>query len=187
MRKIFWFEMASVDGYHETERFGLDWHNVDSEFHDFALEQLQETDTLLFGRRTYDMMAGFWPTEAGERADPETAEAMNRLLKVVVSRTRTATDWAPTTIISGDVEGQLAELKEKPGKSIALLGSSALAANLLDLGLIDELRIMINPVVLGRGNPLLAGASRTALALARTRQFRNGNVLLTYEPRRQAD
>jgi dihydrofolate reductase len=186
MRKIFWFEMATLDGYHETLESSLDWHTVDDEFQDFALRQLGEADTLLFGRRTYDLMAAFWPTAAGPGAHGQIAEAMNSLAKVVVSTTMTTASWAPTTIISADVEGELGRLKAKPGADIALIGSSALAASLLSLGLLDELRIMINPVVLGGGRPQLAGADRADLSLTGVREFRSGNVLLTYEPRAQA-
>jgi dihydrofolate reductase len=88
MRKIFWFELASLDGYHEDENGGLDWHYVDGEFRAFALAQLGEADTLLFGRRTYEHMAAWWPTEAGRQGDPEIADAMNSMPKVVVSSTR---------------------------------------------------------------------------------------------------
>jgi dihydrofolate reductase len=182
MRKIFWFEMATLDGYHETEQNGIDWHNVDGDFHDFALAQLQESDTLLFGRKTYEMMAAFWPTEAGLTVDPEIAEAMNATPKVVVSSTLGTADWAPSTIISRNVEAELARLRAKPGRDIALIGSSALAARLVSAALLDELRVMVNPVVLGHGHPLLAGASRTQLRLTGVREFRSGNVLLTYEP-----
>jgi dihydrofolate reductase len=187
MRKIFWFEMATLDGYHETEQAGLDWHTVDGDFHDFALTQLKESDTLLFGRRTYEMMAAFWPTEAGLSVDPEIAEAMNALPKVLVSGTLGTADWAPSTIISRDVEAELGRLKAKPGADIALIGSSALAAHLVSAGLLDELRVMVNPVVLGRGHPLLEGASRTQLSLTGVREFRSGNVLLTYKPQTKAD
>jgi dihydrofolate reductase len=182
MRKIFWFEMASLDGYHETGPNGLDWHNVDGDFHDFALGQLHESDTLLFGRRTYEMMAAFWPTEAGLTVDPEIAEAMNALPKVVVSGTLLTAGWAPSTIISSDVEAELARLKAKPGRDIALIGSSALAAHLVSAGLLYVLRVMVNPVVLGHGHPLLEGASRMQLSLTGVREFRSGNVLLTYKP-----
>jgi dihydrofolate reductase len=187
MRKIFWFEMASLDGYHETEQDSLDWHNVDGDFHDFALAQLKESDALLFGRKTYEMMAAFWPAEAGLSADPEIAEAMNALPKVLVSGTLATADWAPVTIISRAVDAELARLKAQPGGDIALIGSSALAAHLLGAGLLDELRVMLNPVVLGHGHPLLEGASRTQLSLTHVREFRSGNVLLTYEPRPAAE
>jgi dihydrofolate reductase len=129
------------------------------------------------------MMAEFWPSAAALQADPEIAEAMNRLPKLVVTRTLTAADWAPITIINTDATEILTRLKNQPGKDIALLGSSVLAASLLDGGLIDELRVMVNPVVLGSGHTILTAAGRTKLALAGVREFRSGNVLLTYEAR----
>ena len=180
MRTIFAFLMVSADGYHETADGDLSWHNVDAEFNEFAVEQLDEADTLLFGRRTYLLMADFWPSPAARQVDPATAERMNSYHKVVVSRTLDRAAWSPTTLISDDVPAQLGKLKEQPGRDIALLGSSTLAASLLDLGLIDELRIMVSPVILGAGHPVLAGARNTRLALARCREFRSGNVLLTY-------
>jgi dihydrofolate reductase len=183
VRKLFWFNMSTLDGYHESRDGELFWHDVDEEFHDFAVAQLDEADTLMFGRKTYQMMAAFWPTPAGEQADPRTAERMNGFAKAVVSRTLTAAGWGPATVISDDVAGQVAALKELPGKDIALLGSSTLAASLLDAGLLDELRTMINPVVLGGGHSSLAGASPADLELADVRQFRSGKVLLTHRPR----
>lgn len=180
MRTIFAFLMVSLDGYHETADGDLSWHNVDAEFNEFAVEQLDEADTLLFGRRTYHMMAEFWPSQAALQVDPATAERMNGYRKVVVSRTLSSADWAPSTLIADDAIPQLRKLKDQPGRDIALLGSSTLAASLLGTGLLDELRIMVNPVVLGAGRPALAGAPRTRLALARRREFRSGNVLLTY-------
>lgn len=180
MRTIFAFLMVSLDGYHETAGGDLSWHNVDAEFNEFAVEQLDEADTLLFGRRTYHMMAEFWPSQAALQVDPATAERMNGYRKIVVSRTLSSADWAPSTLIADDAVLQLRKLKEQPGRDIALLGSSTLAASLLDAGLLDELRIMVNPVVLGTGHPVLAGAGTAKVRLVGTRQFRSGNVLLTY-------
>lgn len=182
MRKIFAFLMVTADGYHETDAGELFWHNVDEEFHQFAVAQLDEADTLLFGRKTYLHMAAFWPAPAANEALPETAARMNGYDKVVVSRTLTSADWAPATLISNDVDAQLAKLKEQPGRDIALIGSSELAGSLVGTGLIDELRLMVNPVVIGSGHPVLAGAGRAELELARVRQFASGNVLLTYRP-----
>ena len=88
----------------------------------------------------------------------------------------------PATVISDDVSAQLAKLKEQPGKDIALLGSCKLAASLPGTGLIDELRIMVNPVALGSSHPVLAGAYQTKLELVRVRQFASGNVLLSGRP-----
>jgi dihydrofolate reductase len=180
VRKIFAFLMTTSDGYHETTDGDLSWHNVDSEFLDFAVAQLDEADTLLFGRRTYEHMAAFWPTEAALRGDPAVASRMNAFDKIVVSRTLTYAAWGPVTVISDDVPAQLAKIKAQPGRDIALIGSSDLAASLLGTGVIDEVRIMVNPVVLGSGHPVLAGAEPTTLQLAGIRQFGSGNVLLTY-------
>jgi dihydrofolate reductase len=183
-RKIFAFLMVTVDGYHETTDGDLSWHNVDAEFHEFAVEQLDEADTLLFGRKTYLGMAAFWTSPAAMEVDPATTERMNGYQKFVVSRTLPGADWAPSTLISDDAVVRLAQVKELPGRDIALVGSSELTASLLSAGLVDELRIMVNPVVLGSGHPALAGASRTGLELARTRQFDSGNMLLVYRPGR---
>ncbi len=182
MRKIFAFILTSLDGYHETSNGELFWHNVDTEFLDFALAQLDEADTLLFGRKTYEHMAAFWPTEAGLRADPAVASRMNSFDKIVVSRTLTDPAWGPVTVLMDDVPAQLAKIKEQPGRDIALIGSSELTGGLLGSGVVDEIRIMVNPVVLGSGHPVLAGARETTLELLRIRQFVSGNVLLTYGP-----
>jgi dihydrofolate reductase len=182
MRTIFAFLMVTVDGYHESADGDLSWHNVDAEFHEFAIEQLDEADTLLFGRKTYLGMAQFWTSPAALEVDPATTERMNGYQKIVVSRTLASADWSPSTLVSDDVTARLARVKELRGRDIALLGSSDLAASLLSVGLVDELRIMVNPVVLGSGRPALAGASRTTLELARTRQFGSGNTLLVYRP-----
>jgi dihydrofolate reductase len=184
VRKIFAFLMVTLDGYHATSDGDLSWHNVDAEFHEFAVAQLDEADALLFGRKTYVGMAEFWASPAAMLVDPATTERMNGYQKIVVSRTLQSADWAPSTLISDEVPAQLARVKELPGRDIALLGSSNLTASLLGAGLVDELRIMVNPVVLGSGRPALAGASRTALDLARTRQFDSGNMLLVYRPSR---
>jgi dihydrofolate reductase len=183
VRKIFAFLMVTVDGYHEAADGDLSWHNVDGEFNAFAVEQLDKADTLLFGRKTYLGMAQFWPSPAALEVDPATAERMNGYYKIVVSRSLATADWGPGEIVSDDVSGRLAALKKQQGKDVALVGSSALAASLIGHGLIDELRIMVNPVILGAGHPALAGADLTAIELIRTRQFTSGNMLLTYRER----
>jgi dihydrofolate reductase len=180
MRKIFAFLMVTLDGYHETTDGDLFWHNVDDEFDKFAVSQLDEADTLLFGRKTYLGMAEFWQSSIALEVDPATAERMNGYAKVVVSRSLATADWAPATIIRDNAEARLRALKEQPGKDIALLGSSTLAASLLGTGVIDELRMMVNPVVLGSGHPVLSGAGQTDLELVSSRLFASGNTLLTY-------
>lgn len=183
MRKLFSFMMTSLDGYFEGPDHEIDWHHTDEEFAEFAARQLDEADTLVFGRVTYRMMAGFWPTPAGEQADPMVAAKMNDTAKIVVSRTLDRADWAGTRLVRENVAEEFTRLKREPGRDIAVLGSSVLTVSLLELGLVDEVRIMVNPVVLGGGNPLFGTARRRIeLELLRTRPFTSGNVLHCYRP-----
>jgi dihydrofolate reductase len=179
---MFSFMIVSADGYHADPGRALDWQTVDEEFSQFALAQLREAGTLVFGRVTYELMAAFWPTRAGEESDPDVAKAMNTIPKIVISRTLPQATWAGTQIISNRAEEELAKLKQQPGKDIVIAGSSTLTAGLLQTGLLDELRIMVNPVILGQGRSLFAGAGKTGLKLLKTRQFTSGNVLLCYQP-----
>jgi len=183
MRKILAFLVTSVDGYYEGPNAEFDWPVVDEEFNQFALEQLDEVDTLIFGRVTYEGMASYWPTSVAERDDPKVAAAMNGLDKIVVSRTLTEATWANTRLIRDDVAGELTRLKQQPGKDLVIMGSSNLTVNLLRAGLVDELRIMIMPVVLGDGHSLFRTADeRFSLELVSVKPFKSGNVWLTYHP-----
>lgn len=175
MRKTFLFMMASLDGYFEGQNHDLSWHNVDQEFVDFADRQLDEADTLVFGRKTYEMMASYWPHEP---ADDSTASRMNALHKVVFSHDTVNVDWENTEAAT-DLAAKINELKSQNGKDIAVLGSSHLGKAMLEAGLLDEVRIMINPVFIGEGSTLFEGLSKK-LTLTSTRTFKNGNVLLTY-------
>lgn len=183
MRKIFAFIVTSLDGYYEGPNGEFDWQLIDAEFNDFALEQLDEIDTLLFGRVTYEMMAAYWPTPAAIEDDPRIAARMNGAEKVVVSRTLDRAGWENTRLIKEDVATELASLKEQSGKAIAIFGSSALTVSLLRLGLVDEVRIMVHPVVLGAGKSVFRTAEEwIPLRLLRVRPFTSGSVMLYYEP-----
>ncbi len=147
------------------------------------MAQLDELDTLLFGRVTYEGMAAYWPTPAAEQDDPRVAARMNGISKIVVSRTLSNPEWANTRLIRDHVGDEIATLKQQPGKDIAIFGSSALTVSLLKLGLVDEVRIMVMPVALGAGRSLFRTADeRINLKLLKTRQFESGNVLLYDEP-----
>jgi dihydrofolate reductase len=126
MRKIFAFIMTTLDGYYEGPNQEFDFWVVDEESNGFAVEQLDEVDTLLFGRVTYEGMAAYWPSPAAEEDDPRVAARMNGLSKIVVSRTLDKAEWANTRLIKDDVAGELTRLKQQPGKDIAILGSSDL-------------------------------------------------------------
>jgi dihydrofolate reductase len=183
MRRILAFLVTTVDGYYEGPDGEFDWPVVDEEFNEFGLAQLDEVDTLLFGRVTYEGMAAYWPTPAAEQDDPRVAARMNSLPKVVVSRTLEQADWANTRVVGDDVAGELTRLKRQPGKDIAIFGSSDLTVRLLGMGLVDELRIMVHPVVLGAGKSVFRTATgRFGLELVEARPFRSGSVLLRYRP-----
>ena len=181
MRKIFAFLMVTMDGYDQGPAQEFDFWNLDPQFDEFSVNQLDEADTLLFGRITYQGMAAYWPTAAARQDSPAIAERMNGYPKLVVSGTLERADWPGTQIVRDPA--QLAELKRQPGKDIALLGSSALTATLVRSGLLDERRIMVNPVALGAGRSALRGVGLSRYRLLRTRVFDSGNVLLCYQPR----
>lgn len=179
--------MTSLDGYIEGDNHDLSWHNVDREFNRFAAEQMQEMGTILLGRRTYELMHDYWPTATPSDPDDKiVADMMDTLPKIVVSHSlenvKDEEHWHNVRLIKEHVAQELARLKEEPGKDIAVLGSNNLCVALLGLGLLDELRIMINPVVIGSGTPLFATLKdKKQFVLAHTKVFNNGNVLLTYQ------
>lgn len=182
MRQIFAFLEITADGFFETDKGEIDWFGVDDDFRDFARAQLDAADTLLFGRRTYETMVAYWPTAAAKEKDPDIAERMNGYSKIVVSRTLTAADWPQTRVLADPRD--VASIKSQPGKDIAILGSAELTAAMLEIGLIDELRLMVNPVLLGSGHAAMAALTRrTELRLKHTMAFTgSGNVLLSYAP-----
>lgn len=183
MRKVFLFNMVTLDGYFEGPNQDISWHNVDEEFNEFAIDQLNEVDTLLFGRVTYQGMASYWPTEFAISNDPIVAGLMNSLPKIVFSKTLDVVDWNNSRLVKENILEEVSMLKQQPGKGIAIFGSSDLAVTLAEHGLIDEYRIIVNPVFLGRGTSLLKGIKdKLNLRLLKAKTFRSGNILLYYEP-----
>jgi dihydrofolate reductase len=183
MKKLIMFNLITLDGFFAGPNGEIDWHNVDDEFQEFAIDQLNSADGLLFGRATYQLMAGFWPTPDAARQAPGVAARMNSLSKTVVSKTLASVEWNNTRLVKENVQEELAKLKQQPGKDLLLLGSADLASTLTGLRLIDEYRIMVNPVVLGKGKPLFKNIDhKLAFKLLATRVFRAGNVLLYYAP-----
>ena len=183
MRRVIMFNMMSLDGFFARPDGDLDWHNVDEEFQEFAIEQTGDAGALLFGRVTYEMMASFWPSQFALDNDPIVAKIMNTTPKFVFSRTLAKADWSNTTLARGDAAAEVAKLKQQPGKDLFLFGSADLAATLIPYGLIDEYRIMVNPIILGKGRPLFTGIEESVkLRLLKTRTFENGNILLYYAP-----
>jgi dihydrofolate reductase len=183
VRSIYAFIVQTVDGYYEGPNGEFDWPNVDDEFNEFAVEQVNNTDMLLFGRKTYEGMASYWPTDAAVAEDPLVAPLMNDIPKVVFSTTLDRAEWGNTRLVRDNVAEEVRELKDQPGKQLAIFGSPELTANLLRLGLVDELRIMIHPIILGAGHSLLQTLDeRVPVELVDSRIFASGNVLLNYRP-----
>ncbi|HYK08989.1 MAG TPA: dihydrofolate reductase family protein [Candidatus Eisenbacteria bacterium] len=186
-RKLFLFMMVSLDGYIEGPNHDLSWHNVDSEFNDYAIEQTKNVGTLLFGHTTYDVMKDYWPTVNAREDDPVVANLMNTTPKIVFSRSLEKVEeteyWKNVRLMKDVVTEEIQKLKEESSKDIAVYGSNNLCVTLLEMGLLDELRIMVNPVVIGSGTPLFKGIkSKLSLQLLGTKEFKNGNVLLIYKP-----
>ncbi len=192
MRKIILFMMVSLDGYFEGPNHDLSWHNVDKEFNSFAASNLNQSGVILFGRRTYEMMADFWPNytpNKDDKGDVAVAEKMNSVPKVVFSRTlknvKWSREWDNITLVNGNVAHEIMKLKMQPGKDIAVFGSNNLCVSLLELGLLDEAQIMLNPVSIGNGTPLFYGAKgKFHFNLLKTKTFKSGNILLTYQAKK---
>jgi dihydrofolate reductase len=181
MRKVILLVMVTLDGFFDGPGEGLeriDWHHADEEWQDYSVEILSGADTLLFGRKTYEGFASFWPSQEGE-----VARLLNAIDKVVFSTTLTEATWQGTRLVREHVPEAIAELKVQSGKDILVFGSADFAATLTQHGLIDEYRIAVNPVVLGEGTPLFKPhAGRRELRLLGTRIFRSGIVELRYAP-----
>jgi dihydrofolate reductase len=186
MRKIIYWVHASVDGYIAGPQGEFDWPALGPELYGYSEAMNEQVDTLLYGRVVWRMMAAYWPAAD---ADPETAgdhvrafaPFWRRTPKVVVSRTLEDAGW-DARVIGSDLATQITELKRQPGKDILLTGGAELAASLTELGLLDDYRIVVHPVVLGGGPRLfLEPASRIDLRLVDTRTFDGKTVLVRYE------
>jgi dihydrofolate reductase len=176
MDKLIAFIGISLDGFHADTTGGLAWQTFGEEFSDFSIQQLDEVDALLFGRTTYDGMVQYWPQQAGADFDNQIADRMNGIRKYVVSHSTPTTEWHNTSVLH--------DLDEVPSieGTVAVFGSSSLVVQLLRHGLLDELRLMINPVALGAGAQLLKGITLTNFTLQTTHPSQAGHVLLTYTP-----
>lgn len=185
MRKIILFNLTSLDGYFEGVNADISWHNVDQEFNEFAIAQLKTADTLLFGRKTYELMEGYWPTQEGIKDNPAIAALMDSFDKIVFSKTLEKTIWNNTKLIKENLSQEVKKLKSIPGRDVFIFGSADLSSTLIDHNLIDEFRVMINPVILGNGTPLFKNINQNInLQLLKTKVFGNGNVLLNYIPKK---
>jgi dihydrofolate reductase len=183
MRKVIVSNLISLDGFIAGPKGEIDWFGWDKELESYSKEQLGSMGTILFGRVTYELMAGYWPTATADTIDQIIINAMNNLPKVVFSKTLYKVEWNNSRLVKDDIEGEVAGLKRGPGKDIVIYGSGSIVSALAQAGLIDEYRIFVNPVVLGSGKPQFGDINdRINLKLLSTKTFGNGLVLLCYEP-----
>ncbi len=181
MRKIIAQEMVSLDGFFAGPNGELDWFVWDEVLKDYSISTLSAVDTLMFGRVTYEMMAGYWPAATEE--DPAIAKGMNSLPKIVFSRSLKSADWNNSRLVREVIPEEIVKLKQQPGKDMVIYGSGSLVSAFANLGLIDEYRFIVNPVVLGSGKPLFKGfKDRFSLKLLEARTLGSKNVLLSYQP-----
>lgn len=186
MRKIIVFNLVTVDGFFAGPNGEIDWHNYDEEIGAFSMTQMQTLGALIFGRTTYDLMASYWPTPEGMQSEPVVAEIMNSIPKIVFSKALSEVSdgplWKNVQIMREIDPEEIKKLKAQDGKDIAIFGSGTIVQQMTNLGLIDEYRLMVNPLILGNGKPLFKDVTnRVSLKLVDSRQFKNGNVLLTYQ------
>lgn len=180
MRKIVAGLFMSLDGVVESpHRWVFPYFN--DEVAQVVESNMAASDAVLLGRRTYEEWAAYWPDKTGE--DDPFADYINETTKFVVSTTLKSVEWRNSALVTGDVTQQLAELKQRLGKNIAISGSATLVRSLLREGLLDELGLLLYRIVVGTGQRLFEGsADRMPLELVDSRAFSTGVVSLTYRP-----
>jgi dihydrofolate reductase len=179
MRKVIMYNLMTVDGLFEGPNHDIQWFRWNEEMQRYTEEtQIGKGEAILFGRRTYEMMAQYWPTAP----DDEIARFMNGTEKVVFSRTLKQADWANARV-HNDPVAEVPRLKQQGDKDIFVFGSADLCVTLIQFRLIDEYRVLVNPLLLGEGTPLFKESTRTLnLELLEIRPFKSGVVVLHYAP-----
>ena len=183
MRKLMVFNHVSLDGYFVDGKGDMSWakKHPDPEWDEFVEENASGGGVLVFGRITYEMMAGFWPTPAAIQSMPVVAEGMNTMPKVVFSRTLDQASWHNTKLVKNDMPGEIRKMKEESGDGLVIMGSGTIVSQLTQEGLIDEYQVVVVPIVLGNGRTMFEGVKdKLDLKLTSSRAFKNGNVVVTY-------
>jgi dihydrofolate reductase len=179
MRKIVAGLFISLDGVIEAPE---QWHfpYFNDEMGEAVGSQMAAADTMLLGRHTYEEFASYW---ADKGSDVEFADVMNNIPKLVASTTSKVVEWQNSTLLGKDVAQELRRIKQEPGKNISITGSATLVRSLLRDGLVDELRLLVHPIVVGSGKRLFEEQDeRLPLKLVESRTFSTGVLYLTYVP-----
>jgi len=184
MRKVIYSMSVSLDGFIETPNRELDWVIVDEELHNFFNDQAREMGAFLYGRRLYEVMVAYWPTADTNPSAPayevEFARIWKDKPKIVFSKTLDKVEWN-SRLVRDNIAEEITKLKAQPGKDLGL-GGPTIASTFMQLGLIDEYQLIVNPVVLGGGTPFFpALLNPINVRLVETRTFGAGVVLLRYQ------
>ena len=185
MRKLVLFMHVSLDGFAADSNNGLDWVSYDSELQQYADGIVSTVGSPVYGRVTYELMAGYWPKvldnpDAGEHSKAH-AQWVDKATKIVFSRTMKKADWNNTIVINGNIAGEINKLKQQPGKDLVIFGSPGLSHSFMELDLIDEYQLTLNPVLLGSGKPIFEKIkNKTNLKLVKATTLKSGVVGLHY-------
>jgi len=179
MRKIILSMMVSLDGYIEGINNDINWHVWDDKMEDYMMDFFQTVDTFIYGRKSYELMLGYWPSQTGAFAD-----VMNSTSKIVFSKTLETVAWN-SKLVSKNVVEKISLEKNKKGKDLVLFAGAGIASTFIMHDLIDEYRLIINPVVLGKGTSLFPDKKRLQLKLLEVKAFDCGNTLLIYKPEKK--
>ena len=185
MRKLVSFMHVSLDGFVAGPNGEMDWILVDEEIFDYAGYRTNEADTALYGRVTYEMMEGYWPTAADQpnasKHDREHSTWYKKVEKVVLSRSLKGKKLPNTKIVNDNIADEINQLKKAPGEEIIIFGSPSASHALMHENLVDEFWIFVNPILLGRGMPLFKDIKQVAkLKLIKSHAFSCGVVCLHY-------
>ena len=186
MRKLIFFMHTSLDGFVAGPNGEMNWIHVDEEIFDFVGTMTDKADTALYGRVTYEMMQGYWPTAGDEpdasKHDKEHSAWYNKVSKVVLSKTLSPKGLFNTTVIGDQLAEKINKIKKQDGKNILIFGSPRASHALLKEGLVDEFWLFVNPVLLGQGMPLFKNITElTKLNLLETKTFSSGVIALHYQ------
>ncbi|GET22391.1 dihydrofolate reductase family protein [Prolixibacter denitrificans] len=182
MGKLHSFQFITLNGFLNDPNGDISWHRHGTEENQFANNSMQSGTTLLFGRKTYEMMASYWPTPLAAENSPEVAQKMNIAKKIVFSRTLKQAGWE-NTLIANDAVEEMKRLKETSDGNFTLLGSGTILTLFAAAGLIDQYMVMIDPVAIGAGSAVFGGIPQPLnLELTNVQSFKSGVVLLSYRP-----
>ncbi len=184
MAKLTSFTFISLNGFYKRLNDDISWHQHGGEEAEYSIESLKSNNTLLFGRTTYEMMKSFWPTQMAYDSFPEVADEMNDSEKFVASKTLKSADWKNTKIIKENLIERITELKTTSKNNITLLGSGTILKQLSNENLVDEYRIMVDPIFIENGEPILDNLNNSInLELTKSKVFNSGTILLYYKPK----